>query len=232
MCSPLIGLAGALFVAGTVHQGVIDGITFAENPSVLYAPLRETAEALGWRVSYFGPGDIFVNDAELNFNMRSLLDGTTLVQVRDLAKLGAEVLWDAEAREAVLYATNEVRVRLGEKRVFISKSDQEIKAWQGDRLVFSSQVSTGRRGHQTPNGDFVAGPYKARMHRSSLYDDAPMPWSVQITGNIFVHGYHTVPNRPDSHGCIRLPVSGANYAKWFYDWVEIGTPVSVTGEWR
>ncbi len=45
-------------------------------------------------------------------------------------------------------------------------------------MILKTNISTGRRGKRTPNGTFSAGPYKARMHRSNLYDDAPMPWSV------------------------------------------------------
>jgi lipoprotein-anchoring transpeptidase ErfK/SrfK len=54
-----------------------------------------------------------------------------------------------------------------------------------------------------------------------------MPWSVQITGNIFVHGFTSVPRAPASHGCIRLPLDEGNPAKLFFDWVDRGTPVHI-----
>ena len=101
---------------------------------------------------------------------------------------------------------------------------------QGNLVVMRTKVSTGREGKRTPNGEFEAGPYKARMHRSSLYNDAPMPYSVQIVGNIFVHGFSSVPDYPASHGCIRLPTDGA--ARFFYEWVQRGTPVHIEGRWR
>ena len=84
---------------------------------------------------------------------------------------------------------------------------------------------------KTPAGEFRAGPVKSRMHRSRLYHNAPMPWSVQVHENIFIHGFRKVPRRPSSHGCIRLPLTGANPAKWFYNWIDLGTPISIKGHW-
>jgi lipoprotein-anchoring transpeptidase ErfK/SrfK len=118
----------------------------------------------------------------------------------------------------------------GAKRVVIDKTVQRLFAYEGDRLVLESRVSTGRGGRRTPSGNFTVG-IKLRMHYSRLYDNAPMPWSVQVNGNFFIHGFTYVPDRPASHGCIRLPLDGDNPAKTFFDWVETGTPVTITGEW-
>ena len=54
-----------------------------------------------------------------------------------------------------------------------------------------------------------------------------MPWSVQITGHIFVHGFTSVPRSPASHGCIRLPLDEGNPAYFFYQWIDRGTPVRI-----
>ena len=117
----------------------------------------------------------------------------------------------------------------GEKRVRIDKTVQTLTAFEGERQVLQSQVSTGKPGHGTPTGNFKAGS-KSLMHYSKLYDNAPMPYSVQVSGNYFIHGYTSVPNYPASHGCIRMPLSGDNPAKRFYEWVESGTPISIVGE--
>jgi lipoprotein-anchoring transpeptidase ErfK/SrfK len=113
------------------------------------------------------------------------------------------------------------------KWVEVNKTNQVFRAYVGDKLVFESPVSTGKEGYATPNGTFAAGE-KSRMHHSDLYDDAPMPYSVQIAGDYFIHGFSSVPTHPASHGCIRLPME---QAKQFFDWVDPGTPVIVTGEW-
>jgi lipoprotein-anchoring transpeptidase ErfK/SrfK len=117
------------------------------------------------------------------------------------------------------------------KRVEIDKTRQMLSAYEGDRLVFQSRISTGKWDRSTPNGEFQAGE-KERMHYSRLFHNAPMPYSVEVTGNIFIHGFTSVPRRPASHGCIRLPLDGGNPAKRFYEWVERGTPIEITGHWE
>ncbi|MEQ1842179.1 MAG: L,D-transpeptidase [Verrucomicrobiales bacterium] len=116
------------------------------------------------------------------------------------------------------------------KRVVVDKTSQTLFAYEGDKVILQSRVSTGRPGRRTPSGKFTAG-VKQRMHLSRLYHNAPMPWSVQVNGNYFIHGFTSVPNHPASHGCIRMPMGGDNPAKRFFEWVDPGTPVEITGEW-
>lgn len=112
------------------------------------------------------------------------------------------------------------------KRVEIDLTAQRLRAYEGNRLVMQTRISSGRGG-STPTGRYSAGPYKSERHFSSLYNNAPMPWSVQVSGHIFIHGFSEVPNYPASHGCIRLPISGANPARRFYRWVDVGTPIRI-----
>lgn len=217
-------------VAAQTQPPPLEGITFAEGDDAVYLPLREVGETLGWPVRW----DAVANTAYLNerplpsASAPKLLDGTLLMAVRDLQDWGKDVSWDAARQVATLHHEGqELKVRAGPKRVVIDRTRQQLSAWQGERLVLQSNVSTGRRGHATPTGTFNAGPYKARMHRSSLYDGAPMPWSVQVNGNVFIHGFTSVPRRPASHGCIRMPMTGGNPARWFYQWIDRGTPVVI-----
>lgn len=116
------------------------------------------------------------------------------------------------------------------KRVVVDKTLQELVAYEGERVILRTHVSTGRMGRRTPSGNFTAES-KERMHHSRLYHNAPMPYSVEFNGNFFIHGFTSVPDHPASHGCVRLPLDDGNPAKQFYDWVELGTPIEVTGEW-
>jgi len=115
-------------------------------------------------------------------------------------------------------------------RVEIDKTTQTLKAYEGNELVLASRVSTGKAGKRTPSGDYFAGA-KYLMHYSALYHHAPMPFSVQISGNYFIHGYSSVPAYPASHGCIRLPLNEGNPAQRFFEWVQPGTPIHIRGEW-
>lgn len=113
----------------------------------------------------------------------------------------------------------------GPKRVIVDKSRQELRAYEGNQLVLHTRISSGRRGRETPSGSYRARS-KSLMHYSRLYDNAPMPYSVQFSGNYFIHGFSSVPRYPASHGCIRVPMGAA---REFYQWVEPGTPVRVVG---
>ena len=123
--------------------------------------------------------------------------------------------------QAYLWARQES----GPKRVVIDKSRQVLRAYEGNQVVLESRVSTGRRGRETPSGYYRARS-KSLMHYSRLYHNAPMPYSVQLAGNYFIHGFSSVPNFPASHGCIRLPVDNA---RELYNWIDHGTPVAIVG---
>ena len=208
----------------------IDGVTYAQSPEKILAPLGRTFDALGIPYVY-QDGRFVVAGRKLNESGPTLPDGTRLLPVTALAGWNVKVVPEPEEERTRLdYGDRQVYVKLGEKRVTIDKSTQELRAVQGGLLVMSTRVSTGREGKRTPNGSFTAGPYKAVMHRSSIYANAPMPYSVQIEGDIFVHGYSSVPGAPASHGCIRLPLDGK--ARFFYEWVERGTPVEIVGSWN
>jgi lipoprotein-anchoring transpeptidase ErfK/SrfK len=212
----------------------LDGITFAGKPSMLYVLVREAASALGWRIRWeAGSRTLYLNDQAVHtLRQKRLPDGRLLVAVGDLEPLGARVTWDPGRRVGIVTDDGHAfTVQKGAKRVEIDRTQQQLRAWQGNTLVLQTRVSTGRAGKRTPRGTFAAGPYKARRHYSRLYDNAPMPWSVQVVGNIFIHGYAHVPGRPVSHGCIRVPVTGNNPAKWFYHWISRGTPIHITGRW-
>ena len=137
-----------------------------------------------------------------------------------------------EAQSGGLFAaifgggSNEARTPKPGKYVEINLTEQMLRAYEGNRLVMKTRISSGRTGN-TPRGNFRAGPYKSAEHYSSLYHNAPMPWSVQVTGHIFIHGFSEVPNYPASKGCIRVPIDGRNPAKRFFHWCDVGTPIKI-----
>ena len=67
------------------------------------------------------------------------------------------------------------------------------------------RVSTARPGKVTPRGRYTAK-WLSKYHKSSLYDNAPMPFSIFFKGHYAVHGTDQVRylGRPASAGCVRL----------------------------
>ena len=90
----------------------------------------------------------------------------------------------------------QVRVDLSEQRMHIYMDNRKLYLWP---------ISSARAGKVTPVGTFQPQ-FLSANHKSSLYNDAPMPWSVFFHGNYAIHGTTEVAKlgRPASAGCIRL----------------------------
>jgi peptidoglycan hydrolase-like protein with peptidoglycan-binding domain len=106
----------------------------------------------------------------------------------------------------------------GPTRVEIDLPRQVLFIFQNDQLVRILPVSTasgkrfchaGRcRTAVTPPGSFRVGYRLPGWHRSPLgrlYN--PVYFRVGI--GIAIHGYHSVPPHPASHGCVRIPLFAA-----------------------
>lgn len=85
--------------------------------------------------------------------------------------------------------------------VVVFLREQLLGVYENDRLVFWTAVSSGEN-NRTPTGEFQVN-YKLRMHYSTRYNNAAMPYSMQYQGHYFLHG-GVLPGFPASHGCIRV----------------------------
>ncbi|UVC10668.1 L,D-transpeptidase family protein [Rhizobium sp. TH2] len=110
-------------------------------------------------------------------------------------------------------------------QIFVSKDTQTLVVYDGDQVVTSTNVSTGKRGHTTPSGIFSIIE-KKKMHHSNLYDDAPMPWMQRITwSGVALHEGKHVPDYPASHGCVRMP---REFAKMLFPMTKRGFHVIIS----
>jgi len=102
--------------------------------------------------------------------------------------------------------------------VRIDLSDQEMTVLLDHAPAHSWPVSTARAGKFTPTGLYSVQSM-VPMHYSTLYDNAPMPWSIFFSGNFAIHGT-TQTDRlgtPASAGCVRLHPDDA---RTLYDLVQ------------
>ena len=135
--------------------------------------------------------------------------------------------------------------------VVVSLPKQRAFLMIGDQIVIDSPISSGKRGHSSPTGNFSVLE-KDPNHRSNIYGDfvdrsgrtvragvsakidaapsgthyvgASMKWFMRLTAEGIGMHIGILPGYPASHGCIRMPSDGA---KLFYDHVKVGTPVDV-----
>lgn len=108
--------------------------------------------------------------------------------------------------------------------LIVSLATQRGTLYRNGVPIAITTVSTGKAGHETPTGIFTIL-QRDVDHRSSLYDDAPMPYMQRLTwGGVALHG-GTLPGYPASHGCIRLPQA---FARLLYGVTRLGMTVIVT----
>ncbi len=96
------------------------------------------------------------------------------------------------------------------------------RAWlvRDGRVVLSAPITTGRPGERTSPGTFHVT-WKDADHRSSEFNDAPMPWSVFFDGGI---AFHTGSLSRQSAGCVHLSDSAA---RTFFRTLHVGDTVVV-----
>jgi lipoprotein-anchoring transpeptidase ErfK/SrfK len=89
--------------------------------------------------------------------------------------------------------------------VTIDLSDQEMVVRENARIAYTWPVSTARVGYRTPVGTYQPTRLE-RMWYSTIYDNAPMPYSIFFHGGYAIHGTTEIGNlgQPASHGCVRL----------------------------
>ena len=114
----------------------------------------------------------------------------------------------------------------GPVRIVVSIPLQVAYVFKGPTLIGASSVSTGKAGYDTPVGAFTVL-QKAEQHRSSLYDDAPMPFMQRLTWDGVALHAGKVTGQPASHGCVRLP---AAFARKLYTETQLGAQVVITDE--
>lgn len=135
--------------------------------------------------------------------------------------------------------------------VVVSISKQRIYLMAANEVVIDSPISSGRKGHPTPTGNYhvlvkelnhfsnIYGNYVDRDNRvvrsgiSAQIDSAPsgthfmgapMRYFMRLTdGGVGMH-IGILPGYAASHGCVRLP---AEIAPLIYQKVKVGTSVRI-----
>jgi hypothetical protein len=118
--------------------------------------------------------------------------------------------------------------------VHVDLAEQVLVAYEGDRPVFATMVSTGRAGYATPTGTFRV----QSKHVSTTMDDTnagdesysieDVPWTMYFEGSYALHGafWHDRFGRPRSHGCVNLAPADA---RWVFQWSEPSLPPGYHG---
>lgn len=152
------------------------------------------------------------------------MGGARMVEARDGHWLRSDELRMAlEPSELPWYA------RRGRRWIDVSILNQVLVAWEGDRPVYATLVSTGRDGlgdpqHSlsTPQGTFrVQQKHVTTTMDSTAADNEfelrEVPWVMYFKGGYALHGayWHDDFGRERSHGCINLsPIDARVVFEW------------------
>jgi hypothetical protein len=113
----------------------------------------------------------------------------------------------------------------GPVAIIVSIPEQRVFVYRNGIRIGVSTCSTGAPGHSTPTGVFTILE-KDKNHRSSTYNDAPMPNMNRLTWSGIALHAGNLPGYPASHGCIRLPMK---FSELLFGITHVGTPVILAG---
>lgn len=124
----------------------------------------------------------------------------------------------------------------GEKWIDVNLKTQTLVAYEGDKPVFATAVSTGKedkvdeeKDHHTPPGTFrirekhIAATMDGDVASDGPYSIEDVPWIMYFNGSYALHGafWHNEFGRQKSHGCVNLaPLD----AKALFAWTEPRLP--------
>lgn len=113
----------------------------------------------------------------------------------------------------------------GSKWLHLNLAEQTLVAYEDQKPVLATLISSGLDTHKTPTGTymiqrryiskFMAGPDPDH----GVYEVAEVPWILFYSGNYALHGayWHNVFGEQRSHGCTNVaPID----ARWLFRWVE------------
>lgn len=155
---------------------------------------------------------------------RLRIEETVLRGGRTFLRVGERAWLDARSVRRVRLSARPENVGADERWVDVDLDEQIATAYEGDRPVYATLVSTGRRGVPTPTGLFRIW---VKLERSlmdnvedeeaeSFYSLDDVPWVLYFERGVALHAafWHDRFGERHSHGCVNLaPVD----ARFFYD---------------
>ena len=122
----------------------------------------------------------------------------------------------------------------GEKWIEVDLSEQTLVAYEGDRPILATMVSTGKEGFETPPGEFrvrskhIATTMDGNTATDGAYSIEDVPWTMYFHRSYALHGafWHRQYGIARSHGCVNLSPSDARF---LFFWTEPTLPTGWHG---
>lgn len=114
----------------------------------------------------------------------------------------------------------------GQVLVYVDLSRQLATVYRNGIRIGVASVSSGKPGHETPTGVFTIL-QKDADHRSSKYNNAPMPFQQRLTWDGVALHAGGLPGYPESHGCVHLPYG---FSRELFRITSLGATVVINGD--
>ncbi|HEY72107.1 MAG TPA: L,D-transpeptidase [Thermoflexia bacterium] len=123
----------------------------------------------------------------------------------------------------------------GAKWIEVDLYEQTIAAYEGERMVYATLISSGRTGTATPPGLYSlwSKVREGKMSTPDVEDGSPawyyledVPWTMYFHEGYSIHTayWHDAFGFTRSHGCVNLPPRDA---EWFFTWADPFIPDDV-----
>ena len=120
-----------------------------------------------------------------------------------------------------------------DKWVSVNLYEEVLTAYEGDKPVFSTLISSGLSKWQTNVGTFKVWhrapltPMSGAMGQPDEYSLPAVPWVMYFDNEISLHGtyWHDGFGFKHSHGCVNMSITDAH---WLYNWAGDTDPLTVT----
>jgi lipoprotein-anchoring transpeptidase ErfK/SrfK len=229
---------GAVFYRTIRGRFVLESDVELRNPDVVRG---EELGRDGWRLPL---AIVYGEDRDL-----LSLDGSTPQVTGKAQKHGRFVVEKELTKGDVAYVSgaagavrrDEVRIARKSERpsgvpadgkwIHVDLSQQTLVAYEGDKAVYATVISSGKEGYEPPTGLFevqqkyISTTMNARDPIDGFYEVEEVPWTLYYHGGYALHGayWHTDFGKVRSHGCTNIaPVD----ARWLYYWSEPEVPAA------
>ena len=120
-----------------------------------------------------------------------------------------------------------------DKWVSVNLYEQVLTAYEGDKPVFTTLISSGLPHWRTNVGTFKVWhrasltPMSGAMGQPDEYSLPAVPWVMYFDNEISLHGtyWHDGFGFKHSHGCVNMSITDAH---WLYNWAGDTDPLTVT----
>jgi hypothetical protein len=219
-----------------VRPSTFPGVYLTAQPSYPFAWILRNVRPSAYPA---GPGDpdlsILYRYDRVNIYSAEVVDGILwyLIDSNQWVRQWYVGMVDIDRRPA--------GVGSGDKWIEVDLYEQTLAAYEGDRMVYATLVSSGLPQWETHRGLFyvhekvLIAKMSGQLGKPDYYYLEDVPWTMYFDYDIGLHGayWHDSFGYRHSHGCVNLPPISA---QWLYQWTTPYVPEGInrysgTGTW-